>query len=169
VARPPEFRPRPILDALLAHEVDFVLIGGMAGVVRGSSYPTYDVDIAYGRDRDNLTHLAAALNGLGARLRDAPADVPFILDAKTLENGAHFTFETPYGSLDILTDPDGAPRYDELKQAAGEPKELEGVMILVASLDHLIAMKEAAGRTKDMLMATEYRMLADVIRERGGS
>jgi hypothetical protein len=169
VARPPEFRPRPILDALLAHEVDFVLIGGMAGVVRGSSYATYDVDIAYGRDRENLKHLAAALNDLGAKLRGAPEDVPFVLDAKTLENGAHFTFETSYGSLDILTDPVGAPRYDELKRAAGEPKELEGVMILAASLDHLIAMKEAAGRTKDMLMTTEYRMLADLIRERGGS
>ena len=169
MARPPEFRPRPILDALLAHEVDFVLIGGMAGVVRGSSYPTYDVDIAYGRDRENLKRLAAALNDLGAKLRGAPADVPFILDAKTLENGAQFTFETPYGSLDILTDPDGAPRYDELKRAAGEPMALEGVMILAATLDHLIAMKEAAGRTKDMLMATEYRVLSDEIGKRGGS
>lgn len=168
MAQPPEFRPRPILDALLAHDVDFVLIGGMAGIMRGSSYPTYDVDIAYGRERENLERLAAALNQLSAQLRGAPPDLPFILDAKTLENGAHFTFETPYGSLDILTDPDGAPRYDELKRAAGEPKELEGVMILVASLDHLIAMKEAAGRTKDKLMATEYRVLADEIRQRDG-
>jgi hypothetical protein len=168
VAQPPDFRPRPILDALLAHDVDFVLIGGMAGIMRGSSYPTFDVDIAYGRERENLERLAAALNQLGAQLRGAPPDLPFILDAKTLENGAHFTFETPYGSLDVLTDPDGAPRYDELKRAAGEPKELEGVMILVASLDHLIAMKEAAGRTKDKLMATEYRVLADEIREREG-
>jgi len=169
VAPPPNFRPRPILDALLAQAVDFVLIGGMAGVVRGSSYPTFDIDIAYGRGRENLERLAAALNLLGAQLRGAPPGLPFILDAKTLGNGAHFTFETPYGSLDILTDPDGAPRYDELKRAAGEPEELEGVMILVASLDHLIAMKEAAGRTKDRLMATEYRVLSDEIRERGGA
>ncbi|MEO5577309.1 MAG: hypothetical protein ABIR67_07340 [Gaiellaceae bacterium] len=162
--RPPEFRPRPILDALLAHEVDFVLIGGLAGVMRGSSYPTYDVDIAYGRERENLERLAAALVELGARLRGAPADVPFILDTKTLENGARFTFETPHGSLDILTDPDGAPHYNELKRAAGEPQPLEGVLIHVASLDHLIAMKEAAGRTKDKLMASEYRTLADETR-----
>jgi hypothetical protein len=166
VARPPEFRPRPILDALLAHDVDFVLIGGMAGIVRGSSYPTFDVDIAYGRGWENLERLAAALNDLGAQLRGALPGLPFILDAKTLENGAHFTFVTRFGSVDILTDPEGAPRYDELKRAAGEPEELEGVKILVASLDHLIAMKEAAGRTKDMLMATEYRVLADEIRKR---
>jgi hypothetical protein len=35
---------------------------------------------------------------------------------------------------------------------------------VVASLDHLIAMKEAAGRTKDKMMATEYRALSDAIR-----
>jgi hypothetical protein len=92
--------------------------------------------------------------------------VPFILDAETLEHGAHFTFETPHGNLDILTDPDGAPAYADLKRAAGEPLLLEGVLIHVASLDHLIAMKEAAGRTKDKLMASEYRALADEIRAR---
>lgn len=51
---PAEFRPKPILQTLIAHDVDFVLIGGMAGIARGSSYPSYDVDIAYARDRDNL-------------------------------------------------------------------------------------------------------------------
>lgn len=86
------------------------------------------------------------------------------LDAKTLESGAHFTFDTPYGSLDILTDPDGAPPYDRLKQAAGELQEIEGERLFVASLDHLIAMKEASGRTKDKLMATEYRVLSDELR-----
>jgi len=35
----------------------------------------------------------------------------------------------------------------------------------VASLDHLIAMKEAAGRPKDKLMATEYRGLSDLLRK----
>ena len=166
MAQPPEFRPRPILDALLAHEVDFVLIGGLAGIMRGSSYPTYDVDVAYGRQRENLERLAAALVELGARLRGAPSDVPFILDAKTLEKGAHFTFVTPHGSLDILSDPDGAPGYEELKRSAGDPQPLEGVLVHVASLDHLIAMKEAAGRAKDKLMASEYRALADEIRRR---
>jgi hypothetical protein len=124
VAQPSEFQPRPIFDALIRHDVDFVVIGGMAGILRGSSYPSFDVDIAYARARANLEKLAAALNELGATLRGAPPDVPFILDAETLENGAHFTFATPYGPLDILSEPDGAPRYDELKRSAGEPLEL---------------------------------------------
>jgi hypothetical protein len=158
------FRPRTLLETLVAHRVDFVLIGGMAGVVHGSSYPTYDVDIAYARDDENLERLAAALRDLSATLRGAPADVPFILGAETLRVGAHFTFSTPHGPLDVLADPDGAPSYPVLKRESGTPVDVEGTPVHVASLDHLIAMKEASGRVKDKLMATEYRTLADELR-----
>ena len=118
----------------------------------------------YARDADNSKRLAAALRELGATLRGAPEDVPFLLDAETLAKGAHFTFDTPYGGLDILTDPDGAPPYDRLVAAAGKPAPVEGVLIRVASLDHLIAMKEASDRPKDRNMATEYRTISDELR-----
>jgi hypothetical protein len=165
VASPPaEFNPKPIIRVLRAHDVDFVVVGGLAGMARGSSYPSFDLDIAYARDDANLERLAVALRELGARLRGAPADVPFILDARTLKSGANFTFETSYGSVDVLGDVAGAPRYEKLKEDAGAPERIDGEPVLVASLDHLIAMKEAAGRTKDKLMATEYRVLSDRLR-----
>jgi hypothetical protein len=160
----PEFRPKEILKALRLHEVEFVLIGGLAGIARGSAYPTFDVDLVYARDRANLERLAAALRELDAHLRGAPPGLPFQLDAETLARGSHFTFETKFGSLDILRDPDGAPGYDALRRAAGEPAEVEGEQVVVSSLDHLIAMKEAAGRPKDKLMAMEYRKLSDRLR-----
>jgi hypothetical protein len=153
-----------MLRVLLEHEVDFVLIGGLAGMARGSAQLSFDLDIAYARDRRNLERVAAALVELGATLRGAPAGVPFLLDADSLERGSHFTFDTPYGSLDLLHDPTGAPPYDQLRSGAGEAEEVEGHLIRVASLDHLIAMKESTGRTKDKLHATEYRMLSDELR-----
>ncbi len=158
------FRPRRILRALLDHDVDFVLIGGLAAIAHGSAHPSFDVDIAYGRDRANLERLADALSELDARLRGAPPDVPFLLDAETLERGAHFTFETRYGSIDILHEPTGAPPYLLLREAAGEPQEFQGHRIRIASIDHLIAMKEATGRTKDKLHATELRVISDELR-----
>jgi hypothetical protein len=161
---PPEFQPKAIFRKLLEHEVDFVLIGGLAGIAHGSSYPSYDVDIAYARDAKNLERLATALRELGARLRGAPSDLPLQLDARMLRSGSHFTFETPFGSLDILSDPDGAPGYDKLKAAAGAPAEVDAQALYVASLDDLIAMKDASARTKDQLMATEYRTLSDRLR-----
>jgi hypothetical protein len=159
----PEFRPKELLACLRRHEVDFVVIGGLAGMALGSAYPSFDLDVAYERGAENLEHLAAALRELGATLRGAPPDLSFQFDAKTLANDANFTFDTPFGSFDILADPAGAPRYAELK-ATGEDVEIEGVCVRIASFDHLIAMKEAAGRPKDKLMATEYRALSDELR-----
>jgi len=83
-----------------------------------------------------------------------------LLDAKTLANGGNFTFTTRFGPLDIFEHPLGAPAYERVR-ADAETIELNGRPVRVAALDHLIAMKEAAGRTKDKLMATEYRELAD--------
>jgi hypothetical protein len=167
--RPPAadrpFRPREILEVLAAHEVDFVLVGGMAGAARGSALVTFDVDVVYARDVENLQRLATALQQLSATLRGALQDIPFLLDAKTLKAGGHFTFDTTYGPLDILDRPDGSPRYAELKKAAAEPLDVYGTHIHVASLDHLISMKEAAGRPKDLNAAMEYRVLADELRK----
>lgn len=158
-----------MLRELVERGVDFVVIGGIAGIARGSAYMTEDLDIAYSRDPDNLGRLAAALAQLEARLRGAPEDVPFLLDAETLRQGAHFTFETASGPLDILDRPDGSPPYAELKRRAGEPLDIDGHPVLVASLDDLIAMKEATGRPRDAVVASELRELADEIRERGGA
>ena len=97
-------------------------------------------------------------------LRGAPPDIPFVLDAEALRQGAHFTFDTTFGSLDVLDRPDGAPPYSELVELAGASLLVAGVLVRVASLDHLIAMKEASRRPKDLLMATEYRQLSDELR-----
>ena len=149
-----------LLGPLVTHGVDFVLIGGQAGIAHGSSYPSYDVDVLYNRGRNNVARLVRALEEIGVRLRGAPADLPFILDGKTIENGANFTFITPYGDFDVLADAAGMPSYDELKSAAID-REVFGHVVKVASIDHLIAMKRAAGRTKDKLMVEEYIVLAD--------
>lgn len=157
------FDPQPIFEVLTRHEVDFVLIGGLAGTAHGSAYITQDIDVAYDRSHANLERLSAALVELGATLRGAPPGLPFQLDSETLRAGLNFTFDTRLGSLDILGEPAGALRYDALRSAASS-ETLWGVKIRVASLDHLIAMKEAAGRTKDKLHASEYRGISDLLR-----
>jgi hypothetical protein len=149
-----------LLGPLISHGVDFVLIGGQAGISHGSSYPSYDLDVLYARGRDNVARLVEALEEIGVRLRGAPRDLPFVLDARTIENGADFTFITPYGDFDVLADAAGMPSYEALKAAAVD-REVFGHVVKVASIDHLIAMKKAAGRTKDKLMVEEYIVLAD--------
>jgi hypothetical protein len=135
----------------------------VAGGAHGSSFGTYDVDLAYARYEANLERIAAVLRKLDAVLRGARPGLPFLLDAQTLRRGANFTFSTNMGSIDLRADPAGAPPYERLKTDA-TIIDVRGRPVWIASLDHLIAMKEAAGRTKDKLMATEYRILSDELR-----
>lgn len=45
------FQPDQILRVLTAHEVLFVVVGGLAAQAHGSSSLTNDLDICYARDR----------------------------------------------------------------------------------------------------------------------
>jgi hypothetical protein len=158
---------KPLLEAFERHGVDFVVIGGIAGLAQGSSYPTYDLDVAYARDPVNLRRLAGALAEISVTLRGAPPDLPFQLDVQTLANGANFTFDTKFGSFDVLADIAGIRNYEELREAS-QMRRIAGVEVRVASLDHLISMKRAANRVKDQLMVVEYVELAEELRRREG-
>ena len=147
----PNFDPRPPLRALLAHDVRFVIIGGIAGVLLGSPSLTFDLDICYERDKQNFEALARALTELKATLRGAPADLPFLLDAKTLQMGDSFTFETISGSLDCLGTPSGTTGYADLVKNASEVVVDGDLHVMVASIDDLLRMKRASGRAKDLL------------------
>jgi predicted nucleotidyltransferase len=150
----------PLLEALDRHGVDFVVVGGVAGLAHGSAYPTYDFDIAYARDSPNLERLAGALTDIGVTLRGAPADLPFQPDAQTLAKGANFTFDTEFGSFDILGDVAGIKSYDSLRSKS-KFERIAGIEVRVAALNDLIAMKRAANRPKDQLMVLEYVELAN--------
>jgi len=144
------FDPIPIFQTLSRHYVRFVLIGGFAGRLWGSNIITSDLDICYARDRPNLEALATALRELDATLRGAPKDVPFLLDAQTLEWGDHFTFETRLGDLDCLGTPTGSKGYQDLVDGSTE-MVVGSVRVLVAALQDLIRLKRTAGRPKDLV------------------
>jgi hypothetical protein len=117
--------------------------------LHGSALITYDTDVMYARDRENIERLATALAELQVRLRGVPADVPFRPHAKTLQAGMNFTFSSDSGDLDVLGEVDGIPSYESVRTRA-RIMRIGGQDVHVASVQDLIAMKQAAGRTKDL-------------------
>jgi hypothetical protein len=158
----PEFQPSTVYAALVRHGVRFVVIGGLAGAYRGSPLLTFDLDICYARDDENLEALAATLRELGATLRGVDEDVPFQLDALALRNGDSFAFSTRFGAVDCLGAPAGTSGFDDL-DAGATTLAIDGMELRVASIDDLIRMKRAGGREKDKIGLEWLRAMRDEI------
>jgi hypothetical protein len=137
-----------IVRRLTEAKVEFVVVGGLAMIARGSAYLTKDVDICYKRTPDNLAALVAALAPLHPDLRGAPPGLPFHVDVPTLEAGLNFTFMTDCGDLDLLGEVSGVGDYSQVRAQSSE-ELMFGMKVHILSIDGLIAAKKAAGRNKD--------------------
>ena len=146
------FQPEVILQRLLAHNVRFVIVGGLAAQVHGSPSLTRDINICYALEFDNLQNLAEVLDELVAVRRGLPVDAPPMppLDARTLRAGGLFTLSTTAGDFDLLAVPDPGLDYERLRSAAIQAV-VAGHDVSVASLEDLMTMKRAAGRPKDLI------------------
>lgn len=144
------FKPEPILAALAAHDVDYVLIGGLAAMAHGSPILSYDVDITPEKSRENLERLSAALKELGARVRTQGVldGLPFDHDADSHAAAGVWNLTTDFGDLDISFVPTGTEGYSDLRAGAAEASAYGGV-IVIAALADVIRSKQAANRPKD--------------------
>lgn len=140
-----------IVRALADHQVDYVVIGGVAVQAHGNPRTTQDLDLVPEPSRANLRRLVEALTELGARPvgeRD-PARV-------VIPREGVLELDTDAGGVDVHIGPPGAAPYGELRRRALE-LELDAT-VPVAGLDDLIAMKRASGRPidrSDVLALTE--------------
>jgi len=139
-----------LLRKLATANVSFVVVGGLAvnawGVVRG----TKDVDVVVATEPDNLRRLADVAVAAGGHVHQGEAMLGSPISiASALASGEQVAIETELGRLDVVQGLAGVPTYDELRERASEA-EILGVRVAVCSLDDLKAMKQAAGRTRDL-------------------
>lgn len=147
-----------LIEALVGAGVEFAIIGGVALVLHGSSRTTQDLDICYGRGRQNLERLAAALDRFHPTLRGAPPDLPFRLDARSLDSGLNFTLASDAGDIDLLGEVPGVGGYPQVADDA-VILEIYGHAVRVMSLAALERAKRAAGRLKDLADLAEIAEL----------
>lgn len=154
-----EFDPRAILSALEADYVDYVLIGGLAQVLRGVDIVTRGVDICPSFGRGNLDRLTSALGELGARSgrRAAGAITADRLRESVVRLG------TSAGDLGVVGSPAGVPNgFVDLRRAATREDLGAGVRPLVASSGDLAAMAAALHRPKDLERLSTLRRIVEL-------
>ncbi len=149
-----------LLPLLVNGDIQFILIGGVAGNVLGSARLTFDVDIVYDRGKANLEKISKWLKPQSPYLRGAPPGLPFTLDVPTLRNGLNFTLTTKLGDLDLLGEVVGGGDYKKLLRHTFEV-EAFGVKFRCVKLPTLIKLKRAAGRPKDLESIAELQALLE--------
>lgn len=141
-------RLRELLARLTEAEVRFVLVGGLAVNAWGYIRATRDVDFVPDPAPENLASLGALLRGLdgkvevGGQLLDPSAISTF------LRTGDRTLVSTELGYVDVLQGLPQVPPYAELDAAASEV-DIDGLVVRVCSLEHLLAMKRASDRARD--------------------
>ncbi len=138
-----------IIKALVHHDVDVVVIGGIAGIAHGNPRATFDLDTIPNPVAANLTRLARALVDLDATVFGVDAEHLDVdpTDPAQLATGANWTLVTRAGRLDLMFAAEGARDYPDLLADSievGEPA------FRIVGLDDLIRMKVASGRPKDL-------------------
>ncbi|MEP6755423.1 MAG: DUF6036 family nucleotidyltransferase [Chthonomonadales bacterium] len=150
-----------LLGLLNEHEVEFIVIGGIAAAVHGSARLTSDVDIFYKRTKENAARIVNALENTKPYLRGAPEGLPFIFDGDTIWRGLNFTFVTTLGDIDIMGEVAGLGSFEEAERHSVWVDPF-GVRCRCIDLEYLIIAKRAAGRPKDFETIAELESIMDM-------
>jgi len=151
------------LERLGAEGLEFVIVGGLAARLYGSSRLTHHVDIVPDLDKRAWRRTVACIVSSGGRPR-IPESVERISDPELVSRWVAekrmraLSFRSEDGSVEIDLLVAESPRFRELRDRATRV-ELRGVTYFVASLDDLIAMKRAAGRPQDRLDLEELERI----------
>lgn len=148
-----------LLERLLSHNIDFVLVGGFAGVVHGSTQVTQDIDICAAVTNQSIQKMREALRDLNPRHRMNSAFKPSFLDYPVdLKDTRNIYLETDFGVLDIMSELPPIGGFERIKSRSVSI-DLFGYKARVISLDDLIAIKDVMGRPKDQQAARELKII----------
>lgn len=148
MADPQPLDAERVFAVLDAHNVEYVVVGGIAVQVYGHVRMTNDIDLIPAPTPQNLTRLATALNELEARVLNQ-GNEHLAIDAQMLPRATLWQLATRHGDIDVLHDAPGAPPFLQLRERA-LVITLSDHPIPIASRDDLIRMKRQAGRPIDL-------------------
>jgi hypothetical protein len=166
------FNLREIFQALA--DCDYVVVGGLAVILHGHLRATRDLDLVIGLEPENCRKALHAMASIGLRPRLPVTMQDFADPAKREDwnrNRNMMVFQlwdpkNPERSVDVFV---REPLDFPAMLAGAVIKDLDGVPIRVASIPHLIAMKQVAGRRNDLDDIEALRQIAASDSSPGGA
>lgn len=156
-----------IFQALNAHAVQYVLVGGMAVNLHGFDRATGDIDVVISLGSGEVQKFIACVQELGFVPR-VPVKLEEFADPGkrtewiTQKNMLVFSVydpKNPVELLDVLMEP---PVTFAMLYRDRVTMESQGVPIPVASIPHLIQMKEVSGRERDKIDIRALRAILEI-------
>ena len=137
-----------VLRVLIAHEIKFIVVGGVSAALQGAPITTFDLDLVHSRESENIDRLLPALESLEAIYRAQP-DRRIKPNAAHLSSPGHQLLLTRFGPLDLLGMIGAGRGYEELLAQTVEMKVGDELRIRVLDLETLIRTKEEVAAEKD--------------------
>jgi len=147
-----------LLKRLIHAGVEFVLVGGFAGVVYGCNYVTKDVDICFEFSTANLLALQKALSGLEPVHRMTPKRKKLHLTKDNCGDFKNLYLTTKIGQLDCLSYIDGIGDYEKVRKSS-RIIQVGKIKMRALSLDALIKTKKKMNRPRDMDVVKELEAI----------
>jgi len=161
VTEPRPFDPLALLRALEASRLTYIVVGTLAGVIRGTPETTDIVEICPSTRTADLARLERLLEGLGA----VPIDGGGRAVLGTPEEGPR-QFMTPHGELQIDPEPAGTAGYYDLRRhATRERLDDRGLRVPIAGVDDLLRVLRGSDLPEVTERVQMYRRLSELERE----
>jgi hypothetical protein len=154
-----------IFETLARHQAEYLVVGGVAAVLRGAPVSTFDLDIVHSTSPENVARILTALKELDAWYRHFP-ERRLRPDASHLTSPGHQLLMTRYGPFDVLGMIGEGRTYFDLLPLTEEMEVRSGVRVRVLSLEAQIAVKEEVGGEKDAAMLPLLRRTLEESRKR---
>jgi hypothetical protein len=154
-----------LLKILSENQIDFIVIGGFAGVLYGSSLVTQDLDICMLLTPAEIEKLRTIFAPYHPIHRMTPQKLSFLTEPQSLTGISNLYLQMDFGTLDILSSVKGLPDYEILRQRA-TPFDLFGARVWTLSIADLIEAKKQMGRLKDLMAANELEHIRKEVERR---
>lgn len=153
-----------LLAALTAARVEFIVVGGTAAQLHGSTMTTLDLDIVHRRTPENVERFLGALNAIEARARYDLANRDIRPTAAHLLGSGQINLSTTLGPLDPLCELAPGQGYDELLAHTVIMRDGD-LSIRVLDIPTLIDVKSKVGRGKDKLVVADLIAILEAKRD----